>query len=75
MGTILGSQCLMLELHNGNVRHNDLCIDKIDIMLYWGTCKNMKIGVCDYECTSHMDENVKSSWHAKTEDANEQIER
>lgn len=46
-----------------------------NIMLHWELVRNVEFGVCGWECALHMDENVKSLWHAKTKDANEQIEQ
>lgn len=51
----------MLELHYGNVQHNDLFID--NIILHWELDGSLKIGIYDWGCTLHMGENVESLWH------------
>ena len=63
---------LMLELRNGSVQHNNLFIN--NIMLHWDLDKNLKIGVCDWECTSHMGEDVKSLWHTDTKEPKKKIQ-
>lgn len=63
----------MSKLHNENMEHNDLFID--NIMLCWESDGILKIGVYDWGCTSHMGENVESLWHAKAEEAKENLKK
>ena len=60
---------LMLELHNGNVQHNEFSID--NIMLQWKLDGSLKIETHNLGHASHMSENVESLWHAKTAEAKE----
>lgn len=53
------------------VQHNDIFIDKI--MLHWESEGSLRIGVCDWGCTTYLGENVQSLWHVENKGAKKKL--
>lgn len=53
------------------MQNNDIFIDKI--MLHWESEGSLRIGVCDWGCTTYSGENIQLLWHVENKGAKEKF--
>ena len=53
------------------MQQNDISID--NIMFLWESNRSPNIGMCNWGCALHMNENVESLWHVETEEAKDNL--